>query len=102
MARNNNEFPLVKFKEWKCKVHRARYGNGRVALTLDEIGTYDPIAVVTVNLPDVPLEEGEIIIKNWSENEGILKAMFNAGWISESKRQVKTGFVKADIVDLLL
>lgn len=44
---------------------------------------------------DTPAENGNIIIKNWSENEGVYQALVDAGVIHEHVKTHRTGFVKA-------
>lgn len=104
----------VRFKEWNCSIHFGKYlDNNRTAIVLrnarpmiedgilHQPGTV-PIAIATVNMPNVLLMDKEIIIKNWSENEGILDALVEANIISEPTRIAHTGFVDADICNLLV
>lgn len=85
------ETKYVDFKNYKCEVSTSHYKNGRVALLLSEDG--QPITVATVNLPDEDLKPNEVAIKNYSENEGILDALIEAG-IVESPHDVRfSGFV---------
>lgn len=51
----------------------------------------------SVNVPDHFLQEGEVIIKNYSENEGILKALVEAGVVEPPHAKVRCGYVKADL-----
>jgi hypothetical protein len=104
----------VRFKEWDCSIHFGKYADSdrtaiilRNARPMIEDGILHhpgsvPIAVATVNMPNVFLKDKEIIIKNWSETEGILRALVNASIISKPKRTYVTGFVSADICDLLV
>jgi len=89
----------IKFKQWECAVIFLSYGNGRTAISLDEVGTGEPIAVASVNLPDATINEDEVIIKNWSENEGVLEALVEAGIVTPL-RKLFTGFVQADVCKL--
>lgn len=73
--------------------------NNRKAITLYEKETGEPFAVATVNIPG--LEEDEVAIKDYSENEGVLKMLFMAGYISEPLRLEQSGFVKVTICKLL-
>ena len=80
-------------------VRRATYPNGSTALSLltpdGEI-----LAVATVALDILP-DEGNIFIKNWSENEGILESLQGAGFVGPVIREVPTGFVRAQEVKIL-
>lgn len=93
--------PTVKFLGVVCVVEFAEYNNGRTAISLIEKKTGYPYSVATVNLPNVPLEKDEVIIKNYSENEGILDALINAGIVSKPIRKEYTGYVTADVCKLL-
>jgi hypothetical protein len=45
--------------------------------------------------PDYEPAPGNVFIRDWSENEGILRSMIDAGLISEPVRQVPAGFTHA-------
>jgi hypothetical protein len=90
----------IKFLQWNCKLEFAKYNNGRTAIQLTEVDTEEPIATATVNIPSESLSEGEVIIKDYSENEGMLKALMEAGIVSSPLRYVKSGFVECPVVFL--
>lgn len=92
----------VKFRDWNCNVIFKQYSNERIAITLDEIETGEPIAIATINLPNVPLAQDHVIIKDYSENEGMYNTLLSAGIISEEVNRVQTGFVTAPICKLLV
>jgi hypothetical protein len=105
----------VEFKQWECIVEKSHYSNGRTALVLMNANEerednghllYPPgtmqIAVATVNLPDVDLAPDEVIIKNYSENEGILETLHSEDIIGPVLRIVKTGFIEAYVCQLLI
>jgi hypothetical protein len=104
----------VRFKKWNCSIHFGKYADSdrtaiilRNARPMIEDGILHhpgsvPIAVATVNMPNVFLKDKEIIIKNWSENEGILDVLVKANIISKPKWLTLTGFVHADVCDLLV
>ena len=92
----------VKFKKWNCIVEVGKYrNNDRIALKLVEVGTGKPVATATVNIPEAELEPNEVIIKNYSENEGMYQALFEAGIISKAKRHVQTGNVTCAVCDYI-
>ena len=67
------------------------YTNGRVCLSLwAEDG---PFCKVTTNCPEVHLNEGEVLVKDWSENEPIAKALVEQGVLIPTGREVSSGFV---------
>jgi hypothetical protein len=91
-----------KFGQYQLVPQFGQYrNNNRVSITLIDAEDGIPFAVATVNLPDEPLEENEIAIKNHSENEGILWALQEAGIVGQVKREVQSGFVRIPIVELL-
>jgi hypothetical protein len=53
---------------------------------------------VTVNLNG--LDENEVAIKNYSENEGILDVLVAEGIVKSPHRYVNSGFVKIPICEL--
>ena len=92
----------VKFKEWNCIAKFANYNsNNRVAIQLVEETTREPIATDSVNLTNVILKENQIAIKDYSENEGMAKALQKAGIIGELKSINYSGHVKIGIYELL-
>ena len=94
-----------KYIDQDAIVTRATYPNGSTALVLNapswrrEGG--QRLAVATVALEELP-GEGNVFIKDWSENEGILKALQDANVIGPVIRSVRTGFVTVQEVKLLV
>jgi len=91
----------VKFKQWDCEVHFAMYGNKRTAIKLMN-AEEGPIATASVNLPDEPMADNEIGIKDYSENEGMLEVLMEAGIVSKPDRYVASGWVHIPICKLLV
>ena len=79
--------------------------NNQTSLTLmwfdDEMGMLVPYMTVTKNIEHVELEEDEIIVKNYSENEGILPVLIKAGIIAKPHETVSSGYVKLNICQLI-
>jgi|WetSurSiteA1Bulk_404760.scaffolds.fasta_scaffold03412_8 hypothetical protein len=104
----------VRFKNWNCRLVFGRYPNGRIAIQLyndeplkEDGYTVPPgkelIATATVNVVDYEvLGKNQVIIKNYSENEGMLPALINAKIISTPVDMARTGFVTVAICDLLV
>jgi hypothetical protein len=94
----------IKFKDWTCTLEYGVYENGRTAITL--IGTGEergePIAVATVNIPEEKLEDDEILIKNYSENEGMYEALLKAEIIGDFISHRKHRFVMIPKAKLLI
>lgn len=90
----------VRFKEWDCVVFVGVYESGRIALQLFDAKDMEPVATATVNLPDAPLEEYEVLIKDYSENEGMVDALVKAGLVTDTTKRVPTGFAAASVCQL--
>jgi hypothetical protein len=92
----NNAVPgkPIKFRDWNCMIRIEKYVNSsddRKALLLVDHETEEEIAVMTINVPEERLEDDEVIIKNYSENEGILDMLIDACIISWPLRLTKKG-----------
>jgi len=83
-----------------------KYSNGRIALEyliIDEnMQMLVPACTATINLPHIDLADDEVIIKDYSENEGLYEAMLAFGHISPMIREEGSGFITAPVVKLLL
>jgi hypothetical protein len=91
------------FQNYKVRFEKGEYRNGRMALELIDNTTDEPFLTVTVNMPEVVLHPGEILVKDWSENEGVLAFLQANGITTGSKRSIRVGagFASAHVVDLL-
>lgn len=89
-----------KYTEGPAKVEFDRYGNGRVAIRLLNPDTDEPIATATVNVVEYDLPDGHVLLKGWSENEGIPEAMQKAGIVKLTGVKVPCGFVEAEVAVL--
>ncbi len=74
------------------------YGEGAVALMVESARGRE--AVATVNLPEVNLPPRQIILKGWSENEGIPEALEKAGLVKLTGETIPTGFCFAEIAEM--
>lgn len=82
----------VKFLNYNCVVLFERYSNNkRVCLKLIDEDDGMEVVTATTNLPDIQLDENEVIIKNYSENEGVLQALIKAGVVYSPERFVDAG-----------
>ena len=86
----------VLFQGSILKIYQSEYTNGRPAIFLREDGP--PHSILTINLPRSPLEEGEVFVKTWTENEIIAPHVLeHTNLFEDTGRAVDTGFVQADI-----
>lgn len=72
-----------------------KYHNGRLAIVIGERS--EPIGVLTVNLPLAHLEDGEIIVKAWSENEQLAADALLSGQFIDTGKRIPTGYVEAQV-----
>jgi hypothetical protein len=63
----------------------------------DEGTDPSPFVTATANLPGVQLDEGEVLIKNYSENEGISEALQKAGITEDTGGRINSGFIQLEI-----
>jgi len=90
----------VRFKKYNCVVKFRKYPNKRIAIQLEDARTGESIIMASTNIPEVSLEEGEVIIKDFSENEGVLQALLDAGVIERTGRRVEGGYITCEICRL--
>lgn len=74
------------------------YSDGSWCLRLYQNGL--PALTVTVAVENSGITDGHILIKNWSENEGVREALLKAGVIENVAVLVPTGFVHAHLCKL--
>ena len=92
----------IQFREWLCDVNVLSYGNDRTALQLTDAEDGSPIATATINVPEADIADDEVIVKDYSENEGMLDALTKAGVVSDPVGYVNSGFITAPVCKLLL
>jgi len=90
----------VRFRGKDYPLTKGRYSNGRVALVLGR--THRDGWLATVNIPDFPLKPSEVFIKNYSENEGILEALIEAGIVSHPIDYVQSNYVIIPYCQLMI
>ena len=95
------EILICVHKGIKCSLYFSKYhGNNRTAIKLSDVSDGLPWAVATVNVPDCELESGEVCIKNYSENEGMVQSLMKADIIHAPHRYASSGYVKIPICKL--
>jgi hypothetical protein len=96
-----NTFTTVKFKKWICFIEMGTYSNGRKAIELINAKNGESVLVATINVPEILINENEVIIKNYTENEGVLDALIKAKVISTPVRTIQNEFISAPICKLI-
>lgn len=93
----------IKFRNYDCIIHKSAYiNNDRTAIYLIDAETSEPILTATVNVVDEIIEDDEVIIKNYSENDGILTTLVANGIVSLPIRFVNMGHVTVPVCKLLI
>ena len=89
----------VKFSYWLCDVIFTQYQNGGTAIRLIDATDGMPVATASVWINHHGLLKGdEIAIKDYSENEGVLKALVDGGIVHPPHRVVD-GFPIVKLVE---
>lgn len=84
----------------KDQIKFGRYSNLRVAMWAnDDDGL--PIVKLTVNAPYIELGESEVIIKNYSENEGVLEDLIEMK-VVEPIKEIIVGFETCKVCKVLI
>jgi len=93
----------INFKGYNLGVYLTEYqDNGRPAIILIDMEDGCDYAVATINVPNIPLSKDQVIIKNYSENEGILEKLIVEGIVSNPINTIRTGFVEVPVCCLFL
>lgn len=84
-----------------CSLHFHKYRNGSQSLTIqDDYG--HPLINVTKCVPDYIPNYNQILVKNYSENKGILNCLVKHKIIVDTGIMVLTGFTHLHICELLV
>jgi hypothetical protein len=81
----------------ELKIIKAKYANGRTALRGIDSETGEVIGTFTVNIPDFPLKDDEVLIKDYSENRGVLKTLTESKYVKVVCPDIPCGY---DVVTL--
>jgi len=91
----------VKFLQYNCRVCITKYANDRIAIQLFDVEDNSSVATASINLPDIKLEKDEVIIKDYSENKGLLQVLLDAGIVEKTGKSANVGFVTVEICKLI-
>lgn len=84
-----------------CSLHFSNHLDGSIALTIqDEYG--NPLINVTKFLIENIFGEDKILIKNYSENEGILECLIDKGIIKHTGKIIAIRNIELHVCDLLI
>jgi hypothetical protein len=80
-------------------INAGSYANGRRAIRIVDAEDGAAVMTATVNMPDEHLEPDEVIIKNYSENEGCLPFLVANGVVSPAIRWITHGMAVVKLLD---
>lgn len=86
----------IEFAGCTCELNKTTYAaGGATALFLTDLHDGGPVLTVTANVPGISerLPEGEVLVKNYSENEGVLDVLVEAGYLERTGEDFPSGFV---------
>lgn len=95
MYSTNKYYLKTKYANYKAVMRIGTYGNGTPALRFEIARTGEPILTASVALDTKPSNDDNILIKNWSENEGIQIWLEKNGLIGPPIMHHPTGFIEA-------
>lgn len=88
----------VKFAGNNCEVLMTKYmDNENLALVLVDEETGEMVSRVTVNTGD-KLPDDVAVVKDYSENSGMLEAITEAGLVKETLKSVQVGYTTCPVV----
>lgn len=90
----------VKFCDCQCIPVRMSYDNDRLAIQLVDREDGSLVAKATLNVPEISVGPDEAVIKNYSENEGMLEALQEAGLVLAIVGWAQSRFVTCPIVKI--
>ena len=91
----------ISHKGYRLSPQFANYQNGQIAIRLLDMMDGIPYATATVCVEDDLLKEGEVAIKDYSENEGILTSLIESDIIEPPHAFIQSEFVRIPICKLI-
>jgi hypothetical protein len=73
---------IVNFLNEPCSVRFHRYANRTTAIQLT-CRNGEPMTIATANLPEINTEPEYVVVKDYSENEGVAEALEAAGVVEK-------------------
>ena len=81
----------------EIEMKETQYRNKRAAIQLVSAETGEPYGMLTVNIPEFPLDEEEILVKAWSENEPYRAPALATGLFQDTGKRAPAGFTEAEV-----
>ena len=90
----------TRFGNYNVKFIPKCYSNGRLAILMLDEKDGLPVAMPTFNCPDVELNQGEVVIKDYAENSGMLDFLISNGLVIDTGRTPEGYHSKTHIVKI--
>jgi len=78
---------------YSVTVKLSKYANGRTSIQILDAIDGQPYATASVNIDHVLLADNEVLIKDYSENEGMLDFLIKNNIVTPTPNGVQSGFV---------
>ena len=88
--------------EYKLSLSFGKYKNGQTAIQLLDTSDGLPYATASVCVEDHLLKEDEVAIKDYSENQGIMDSLVEAGIIEYPHAFIQFNYVKIPVCKLTI
>lgn len=84
-------------ENYTLQVKYSKYANGQRRMQLIDCIDGLPYCTVSVSHEDIDESAGEILVKNYSENEGVLSFLLENGIVNPPHRYINSGYVKMPV-----
>jgi len=92
--------PTIFFGGYACEMQLNHYTNGNKAISLVDTRDGSPVATATVNIEGVELSANEVMVKDYSENKGMLRALQDSKVVGRVVDVIQSGYVDIPVVTL--
>ena len=92
--------PTIFFGGYACEMQLNRYTNGNKCISLVDTRDGSAVATATVNLDGVELPANEVMVKDYSENKGMLRALRDSKVVENIVDVIQSGYVDIPVVTL--
>lgn len=82
---------VIDLNGFKCYAKIRPYNNGHVYMHLHDCQDDQPVTRVSLMIDEIPVIENMIIVKSYSENEGVYESLLNAGIVKPCERKYPIG-----------
>jgi len=92
--------PTIFFGGYACEMQLDHYTNGNKCISLVDTRDGSAVATATVNLDGVELSANEVMVKDYSENKGMLAALRDSKVVENIVDVMQSGYVDIPVVTL--